>query len=92
MALKITLIAGSGMIQLEKNAEAAIIKASSGLTYTLFNSTLQIHQTEAYGTAGAVMLASELSNDIQDSGGATLASDALVRAYLNPIIGVVKTV
>jgi len=89
MALKITLIAATGTIQLEKDALPAIIRPSQDLIFTLHNSNLQIH--EKHGKS-YVFLASEVSSDIQDSGAATLANDAAVIAYLAPIIGVQKTV
>jgi len=87
MALKISLVAATGMILLEKTATPEIRRPSQGLFYQLINSTLLIYERN-----GNFLLTSEASNNIQDIGGATLASDAAVRAYLDPIIGVQKTV
>jgi len=87
MALKISLVAATGMILLEKTATPEIRRPSQGLFYQLLNSTVTIYERN-----GNFLLTSEASNNIQDIGGATLASDAAVRAYLDTIIGVQKTV
>jgi len=87
MALKISLVAATGMILLEKTATPEIRRPSQGLFYQLLNGTVTIYSSE-----DNQFLTSEASNDIQDIGGATLASDAAVRAYLDTIIGVQKTV
>jgi hypothetical protein len=89
MALKISLVAGSGMIKMIKNSDPTIVKPSSSLQYELRNSTLTIFEKKGEDT---LYLCSEQSNNIQDSANVTLASDAAVEAYLDPIIGVVKTV
>lgn len=87
MALKISLVAATGMILLEKTATPEIRRPSQGLFYQLINSTLLIYERN-----GNFLLASEINTAIQDSAGATLASDVAIRTYLDAIIGVQKTV
>ena len=87
MALKITLVAATGMILLEKTGILPIRRPSQGLFYDLMNSTLLIYQME-----DNQLLSSEINTDIQDSAGATLANDTAIKTYLDAIIGVQKTV
>jgi hypothetical protein len=64
-----------------------ITRPSSMLFYDLQNSQLNIHNQYT-----GDFIIGHASNDIQNNLDATLGSDVLVRAYLDTIIGVVKTV
>ena len=64
-----------------------ITRPSSMLFYDLQNGQLGFYNQHD----GAFIISHE-SDDIQDNLDATLLTDALVRAYLDPIVGVVKTV
>jgi len=84
--MKIELIAGSGMIHITKGS-SLITRPSSMLFYDLQNSQLNIHNKYT-----GEFIIGNASDGIQNAAGATLTSDLLVRAYLDPIIGVVKMV
>lgn len=89
MALQIILVTGTGMITLGKDSDPIITRPSKELMYDIKGSTLNVF--EKMGNKYQI-LASEIVTDIQNGVPATLANEAAVRAYLDPIIGVVKTV
>ena len=82
MALKIYLIGVN--VHIEKTVTLPIgtfVQPMSDLSYSISNSILRIVSKELG------QLCFELSNNIQDKDGATLASDAAVHSYLGQIIG-----
>lgn len=85
MALKITLVAATGMLVLEKDSNAAIRRPSQNLFYDLQNSTLVIY--EKNGNLNQV-LASEANTAIQNSSAVTLLTDTDIRVYLDSILGI----
>jgi len=91
MALKITLVAGSGMIVLEKDALPKLTRPSQNLMYDIQGATLSIYEKRG-GAPTYIFLSSGIVADVENSGGTALLNETAVRAYLDPIIGVQKTV
>ncbi len=89
MALQIILVAGSGMITWSKDGGALGTRPSQDLFYNIQGTTLKLYEKKGDRNQ---FLESEIVTDIQNQVPATLLDEAAVRAYLDPIIGVQKTV
>ena len=91
MALKVYLTVGTGMLNFIKDAGAIANVPSQSITYEVHGSDIRFYRTDL--GPHPVFLYAEPIASVQNAAGAPYgATETLLRAALDPIIGVQKTV
>jgi hypothetical protein len=91
MALKVYLTAATGMLNLQKDSNPVTQIPSQHVIYDFDGASFKFYRKDL--KKGSGFLYAEPTASVQDSAGTPYgATEALVRAALDPIIGVQKTV
>ena len=91
MALRVYLTAATGMLNLKKDSDPVFTIPSQHVIYDYDGASFKFYRKDL--KKGSGFMYGDLAGNIQDSGGIGVGpGEAAVRAYLDPIIGVQKTV